>query len=226
MTLASLFSHPLSLLSPEGSPQMITGSTIRCVSWNSNHWDLRILREKLFGEKQIKFTTWGWSWGRKLPGITWRHHDAQSRSFWAGPQVLLLQSSLLRAVYGMATKKQDSVPLWTSSCEWRSPFLPHYSLLSFMPWLTANLGVGNEVVLDGWSSVDRRLMTADLRLIDDWCTAFALPCSSSSALHVGDMKKKPAPLREGVCTGAECLGGSNCIDTINLDCARYLIYTY
>lgn len=53
---------------------------------------------------------------------------------------------------------------WTQShCELLhvsedSPFLPQHSLLSFMPWFTANLGVGNEVVLDSWSSVDRQPM--------------------------------------------------------------------
>lgn len=156
MTLASLCSHLPSLLSPKGSPQMIINSTIRCVSWNSNHWELRTLREKLFGEMQIQFTTWGWSWGRKLPGITWRHHDAQSRSFWAGPQVLLLQSSLLRAVYGMATKKQDSVPLWTS-CEWRLPPFSHNTACS-------HSCLGSQQI---WGWERKWCLTADHR-VDRW----------------------------------------------------------
>lgn len=159
MTLASLCSHPPSLLSPKGSPQMIISSTIRCVSWNRSHWDLRPLREQLFREMQIQFTTWGWSCGRKLPGITWRHHDAQSRSFWAGPQVLLLQSSLLRAVYGMATQKQDSVPLWTS-CEWRLPPSPT-TLPALIHALVHSKSGGGKGSGAWWLIIG---------LIDDWCT--------------------------------------------------------
>lgn len=171
------------------------------------------LREKLFGEKQIQFTTWGQSWGRKLPGILWTHHYAQSRSFWDGPQVLLLQSCLLRAAYGMAwlpkSRTQSHCDLLHVSED--SPFLPQHCLLSFMPGFTGSEG--------GECSGAGLLITG---LMGAWCTTFAVPCSSSSVQHVG----KEAYFTQGRhLQRIECLGGE-WLYRNNLYWARYLIYTY
>ena len=102
-------------------------------------------------------------------------------SFWDGPQVLLLLSSILRAAYVMATTVQNLVTIWSS---WSMCRLFSLSTVNdfIYTWVHSKSGVGVGV------GVGDHVWRLIIGLTDIWCTTVAVPYSSFRVQHVGNMR--------------------------------------